>query len=555
MATGVKLFVGKLPPSCKDGDGIGKLRKLFQKYGEVSDFVFNGTHAFLTMGDDAQAADAITYLNGHKMGDALILVAKTTSSANLSKGGATAQSSSSAGKTASKQAHGNNSWKKTNENKSVASEPTVRIKQEFINNEAYTDYTAEYAGNQNSVSIKSEPGIQVKQEHIDYEESTDNTEAYAWNEQYNGNQNYNNQQENTSNQVQDYRNAGSKQYPAKQDYASKELAGYNDYTGNHEYNSYAQSSAVGPIRGKSSDNRYDPFAMLKSANTHDRSSGHSNNDSYDPLAMLKNPHDNRSDHKSSGRSSNDSYDPLAMLKSSHDNRRSDHSHNDEPRRGSIRGGPSYRDGHRSERERSDHDRGHRPLWDGHRPLKEELYDDDRQMWKRHDNAAQNGSYGYDRREYRNQYSRENSYKNADYDNSQNYARIDTQRNQSRDNHRQVQGDYYRNDQSNDPFRPPRNTQYGQGRNENPWQSRDSYNQNTSRNDHSHSLRRGEVFGERDERPLNESRLAQVNANGNIVPRYPRKTQDSKFGREDSKFGRGADKLPDMNSLKRFLSGQ
>lgn len=74
------LFIGKLPPSCKDAEAQLNLRKLFEKYGEVTEFIFNGTHAFLHMATERQCKDAITYLNGHKIGSALILVAKATGS-------------------------------------------------------------------------------------------------------------------------------------------------------------------------------------------------------------------------------------------------------------------------------------------------------------------------------------------------------------------------------------------------------------------------------------------------------------------------------------------
>lgn len=59
MPPKTKIFVGKLPPTCKDFE----LRKLFERFGEVTECSILGNYAFVHMKTESQAAAAIANLN------------------------------------------------------------------------------------------------------------------------------------------------------------------------------------------------------------------------------------------------------------------------------------------------------------------------------------------------------------------------------------------------------------------------------------------------------------------------------------------------------------
>lgn len=63
MPPKTKIFVGKLPPTCKDFE----LRKLFERYGEVTECSILGNYAFVHMKTEEQAATAIRNLNNWDM--------------------------------------------------------------------------------------------------------------------------------------------------------------------------------------------------------------------------------------------------------------------------------------------------------------------------------------------------------------------------------------------------------------------------------------------------------------------------------------------------------
>lgn len=63
MPPKTKIFVGKLPPTCKDFE----LRKLFERYGEVTECSILGNYAFVHMKTEDQAATAIRNLNNWDM--------------------------------------------------------------------------------------------------------------------------------------------------------------------------------------------------------------------------------------------------------------------------------------------------------------------------------------------------------------------------------------------------------------------------------------------------------------------------------------------------------
>lgn len=63
MPPKTKIFVGKLPPTCKDFE----LRKLFERYGEVTECSILGNYAFVHMKTEDQAATAIKNLNNWDM--------------------------------------------------------------------------------------------------------------------------------------------------------------------------------------------------------------------------------------------------------------------------------------------------------------------------------------------------------------------------------------------------------------------------------------------------------------------------------------------------------
>lgn len=59
MPPKTKIFVGKLPPTCKDFE----LRKLFERFGEVTECSILGNYAFVHMKTEDQAGNAIRNLN------------------------------------------------------------------------------------------------------------------------------------------------------------------------------------------------------------------------------------------------------------------------------------------------------------------------------------------------------------------------------------------------------------------------------------------------------------------------------------------------------------
>ena len=63
MPPKTKIFVGKLPPTCKDFE----LRKLFERYGEVTECSILGNYAFVHMKTEDMADEAINNLNNWDM--------------------------------------------------------------------------------------------------------------------------------------------------------------------------------------------------------------------------------------------------------------------------------------------------------------------------------------------------------------------------------------------------------------------------------------------------------------------------------------------------------
>ncbi|MPC22111.1 RNA-binding protein 4 [Portunus trituberculatus] len=74
MPPKTKIFVGKLPPTCKDFE----LRKLFERYGEVTECSILGNYAFVHMKTEEQAATAIRNLNNWDMNGFKISVEQST---------------------------------------------------------------------------------------------------------------------------------------------------------------------------------------------------------------------------------------------------------------------------------------------------------------------------------------------------------------------------------------------------------------------------------------------------------------------------------------------
>ncbi|KAL7643353.1 UNVERIFIED_CONTAM: hypothetical protein RMT77_006645 [Armadillidium vulgare] len=74
MPPKTKIFVGKLPPSCKDYE----LRKLFERYGEVTECSILGNYAFVHMKGEEEAANAIRNLNNWDLKGFKISVEQST---------------------------------------------------------------------------------------------------------------------------------------------------------------------------------------------------------------------------------------------------------------------------------------------------------------------------------------------------------------------------------------------------------------------------------------------------------------------------------------------
>ncbi|KAK4310416.1 hypothetical protein Pmani_018020 [Petrolisthes manimaculis] len=74
MPPKTKIFVGKLPPTCKDFE----LRKLFERFGEVTECSILGNYAFVHMKTESQAAAAIGNLNNWDMNGFKISVEQST---------------------------------------------------------------------------------------------------------------------------------------------------------------------------------------------------------------------------------------------------------------------------------------------------------------------------------------------------------------------------------------------------------------------------------------------------------------------------------------------
>ncbi|XP_076033600.1 uncharacterized protein LOC143020757 isoform X2 [Oratosquilla oratoria] len=83
MPPKTKIFVGKLPPTCKDFE----LRKLFERFGEVTECSILGNYAFVHMKTEEQAANAIRNLNNWDLDGFKISVEQSTGEKRAMGGG------------------------------------------------------------------------------------------------------------------------------------------------------------------------------------------------------------------------------------------------------------------------------------------------------------------------------------------------------------------------------------------------------------------------------------------------------------------------------------
>ncbi|CAL4083940.1 unnamed protein product [Meganyctiphanes norvegica] len=74
MPLKTKIFVAKLPPSVEDF----RLRKLFERFGEVTEVANMGNYAFVHMATEDQASDAIENLNNYEIDGVSINVVPST---------------------------------------------------------------------------------------------------------------------------------------------------------------------------------------------------------------------------------------------------------------------------------------------------------------------------------------------------------------------------------------------------------------------------------------------------------------------------------------------